>query len=362
MSTALPRMNSACSSDAKAPSLRERWDAFRAENPSVRIRDAASWLGVSEAELVAAGCGETATRLMPEFGALFAELRELGPLLAITRNDIVVHETTAVYADLRLRAQLGLFFRPGQDLRLFFNRWRHAYAVDENRRLSLQFFDAHGTAAHKIYVTDQTDRGAYEALVARYRHPDQGAVEAVAPPPRQAPAVALRIDPDALRRQWGAIRDVHEGQAIIQRHGGDRRQVYRALGPRFARPQRAEVVEALLEQLSAHSIESMIFVMNDAAVQSFAGVVCKLLRTGPWFNVLDPGFNLHIKTFGIGEAWFVRKPTEQGWVSTLDVFDHDGREILLITDRRERGQRESACWTELLEALTAAHSTAPENR
>ncbi|WP_373331547.1 hypothetical protein [Salmonirosea aquatica] len=43
--------------------LKTRWADFRAENPKTRIRDAARQLGVSEAELVATGIGETATRL-----------------------------------------------------------------------------------------------------------------------------------------------------------------------------------------------------------------------------------------------------------------------------------------------------------
>ena len=36
-------------------------------------------------------------------------------------------------------------------------------------RRSLQFFDAHGTAVHKVYLTDASDVAAYERLIATHR-------------------------------------------------------------------------------------------------------------------------------------------------------------------------------------------------
>jgi len=47
--------------------LKEKWEALKAENPHVRIRNAAAQLGVSEAELLATGVGEGVTVLKPEF-------------------------------------------------------------------------------------------------------------------------------------------------------------------------------------------------------------------------------------------------------------------------------------------------------
>jgi len=78
-------------------SLKERYEAFKAENPKVRIRDAAKQLGVSEAELVACGIGETAIRLEGDFREMLKDVPSLGYVMALTRNDHVVHERKGVY-------------------------------------------------------------------------------------------------------------------------------------------------------------------------------------------------------------------------------------------------------------------------
>ena len=46
--------------------LAARWSRLRGEKPALRIRDAAATLGVSEAELVVLGVGQTATALAEE--------------------------------------------------------------------------------------------------------------------------------------------------------------------------------------------------------------------------------------------------------------------------------------------------------
>jgi len=50
--------------------LAARWSRLRGEKPALRIRDAAATLGVSEAELVVLGVGQTATALAADWRAL----------------------------------------------------------------------------------------------------------------------------------------------------------------------------------------------------------------------------------------------------------------------------------------------------
>src|SRR3546814_12674607 len=61
--------------------------------------------------------------------------------------------------------------------------------------------------------------------------------------------------------------------------------------------------------------------------RSHTGPVTTLKQVGPWFNVLDPGFNLHLRDGDITEAWVVRKPTRDGLVTALEVYDAEGRQI-----------------------------------
>ena len=70
-----------------------------------------------------------------------------------------MHEKTGIYEKLSGGEAMGLALGEAIDLRLFFSRWHAGFAVDEAAAnpgvpssLSLQFFDAHGLAVHKIFV------------------------------------------------------------------------------------------------------------------------------------------------------------------------------------------------------------------
>lgn len=333
--------------------LKEVWHTFREANPNTRIRDAATQLGVSEAELLATGCGETCTSLMPEWRAILARLHTLGNVMALTRSDAVVHEVSGQFTEPHFHGDTALFFRPGLDTRYFLNTWKFIFAVNENERLSLQIFDAYGHAAHKIYLKEGSDLRAYQQLLEDFRTPRQRQHLHVeqAKTTTRTPLIDMSLDISALRQSWSQIRDVHEGNRIIRSLGGNRRAIYRALGEEYTQLLPTSTVETLLTTLAEQQIPLMLFGLNDCAVQSYSGPIYKLLQTGPWFNVLDPGFNLHLRTGDIGEVWRLRKPSEDGWVNTLDIFDQHGNEIMVMTDNRGRGQQESAEWTKLLLAL-----------
>ena len=42
---------------------------------------------------------------------------------------------------------------------------------------------------------------------------------------------------------------------------------------------------------------------------------------GPWQNVMDPGFNLHLRRDRITEVWAVEKQTRDGPTISVEAFD-----------------------------------------
>ena len=239
-------------SASPAVDLKKRWETFQEEHPGVRIRNAAHELGVSEAELVATGCGEHVTRLHGSWKNLLTDLEPLGPVMALTRNDACVHEKTGVYHDVRLMEshEMGLVVDEQIDLRLFFSRWHLGFAVatpwegaKDGLRRSLQFFDRHGTAVHKVFLTRKSDVAAYERLVDKYRHTDQQPVQHVAPhaapeaeqlDARQqqttvnAPMVSAQQQPDRIERLVQAGKDSERERAAAPDHRQRRLQARRA--------------------------------------------------------------------------------------------------------------------------------------
>ena len=72
---------------------------------------------------------------------------------------------------------------------------------------------------------------------------------------------------------------------------------------------------------------------------------------GPWVNVLDPGFNLHLREDHIASAWVVKKPTADGLVTSLELFDAQGETIAMFFGERKPGKRESCEWRALIDNL-----------
>ncbi|HEX2616191.1 MAG TPA: ChuX/HutX family heme-like substrate-binding protein, partial [Flavobacteriales bacterium] len=77
--------------------LKQRWDDLVAQQPRMRIRNAAQALGVSEVELLATRIGDGVTRLRPAFKEILSGVPALGRVMALTRNDDVVHERKGEY-------------------------------------------------------------------------------------------------------------------------------------------------------------------------------------------------------------------------------------------------------------------------
>ncbi|MGH8572491.1 MAG: hemin-degrading factor, partial [Gammaproteobacteria bacterium] len=320
--------------------LAHAWERLRAETPGVRARDAAQKLGASEAELVASACGANAVRLEPNFGALVAGLSGLGDVMALTRNEHAVHERTSRYQNLQIGAAFDLVLGPEIDLRLFLQRWRHGFAVTETghhgSRQSLQFFDAHGTALHKVYLTDRSDVAAYERLIAEHRSADQSQrIEVEAKAKRAASSSVAPVDKSLLRAAWSALRDTHEFYGMLKQLGITRLQALSAAGPDLATPVACTGFWRLLQTVRDADLPIMVFVTSPGVVQIHTGPVANLRVTGPWHNVLDARFNLHVRETAIADAFVVRKPTTDGIVTSLEVFDDDEDLVLQVFGKRK---------------------------
>ncbi|MDO7874566.1 ChuX/HutX family heme-like substrate-binding protein [Hymenobacter sp. ASUV-10] len=336
--------------------LATRWAEFKAANPQTRIRDAAKQLNSSEAELLATQCSNAADSpvvfLAGDFRELLKEVPTLGHVMALTRNDSVVHERKGPYRDVSFQGQMGLVLGEDIDLRLFMMHWQFGFAVSENGRRSLQFFAADGEALHKIYLTETSDDAAYDALVARYRADVQPDTLATTPSPTEkAEASDDSIDVAGFQAAWRDLQDTHAFFGLLRQFGLSRTQALRLGPPELLRRVANDAIERALRAAAAQEQEVMIFVASRGCIQIHTGAVHKIVPTGPWINVLDPEFNLHLKLGDVAESWVVQKPTADGVVTSLELFDAQGRNLLLLFGKRKPGIPEQESWRELVAAL-----------
>ena len=345
------------SADTTTASRLERRKAILAEEPRLRARDLAEKLGVSEAELVALGSSQaTVTRLRPEWSAIIGAVGKLGRVMALTRNDSVVHERKGVYGELQGGGHVGLIVGDDIDLRIFFMHWKSGFAQvermdDGSTRRSLQFFDAHGTAIHKIFQTGETDAGAFDALIERFAT-DASPLEIVPAPAPKQPLADGEIDVAGFRAAWDAMKDTHEFHGLVNKFKVERLQGLRLAGESRAREVPAAALRATFETARDRGVPIMVFVGNPGMIQIHTGKVENLKPMGPWFNVLDEAFNLHLREDHIDSAWVVWKPTEDGTVTSLELFDKDGTLIATLFGKRKPGVPEDKAWREIVNGLT----------
>ncbi|HAD87375.1 MAG TPA: hemin-degrading factor [Rhodospirillaceae bacterium] len=345
-----------------ARALREAYAALKAEKPEMRVRDAARDLSVSEGELVAAAVGDSVVRLAGEAEAVLGALEPLGEVMALTRNENCVHERKGVYMGGQFSRHgamaMGLFVNPDIDLRLFMNHWAHCFAVTEETRIgprkSLQFFDKAGGAIHKIYLTDKSETAAYDALVAERRDADQTpGMAVVAYDPPQGDRPDSDIDWDGLRSAWENLQDTHDFFPMLRKYKVGREQCFRKVGADLAYRVGNDAARRVLDMARDEDCEIMVFVGNRGCIQIHTGPVRKLVEHGPWYNVLDPKFNLHLREDRIARTWVTRKPTSDGVVTALEVFDDEGELIATFFGKRKPGIPELDLWRKIVSAVPA---------
>jgi putative hemin transport protein len=329
----------------------------RADNPKRRERDLAGELGISEAEFVAAWVGEGVRRIRADVEAFLTGMEALGEVMALTRNESAVHEKIGVYDKVIFGEHAAIALGEQIDLRIFPKVWAHGYAVakpdaDGTVRRSLQFFDAGGEAVHKVHLRPASNVEAYEALVATLLHPEQEQSLGVsAPIATIRPAAKPSGSVEELRTRWSAMTDVHQFVTILRDLKLTRLEAVHLVGEDFAWPVYHDAVAAMMRISANEQIPIMCFVGNRGCIQIHSGPVKDIKPLGPWLNVMDETFHLHLRLDHIREVWAVRKPASEGHVTSLEAYDAAGQLIIQFFGRRQEGAFEREDWRSLVENL-----------
>ena len=107
----------------------------------------------------------------------------------------------------------------------------------------------------------------------------------------------------------------------------------------------------MLEGAAATGLPVMVFVGNRGCLQIHAGPVHRIEPIGPWLNVLDPTFNLHLREDRVTAAWVVRKPSAHGDIHSLELYDAAGELAAQIFGHRPAQGEERADWRALVTGL-----------
>jgi len=341
--------------------LKQQAAQLKAAEPKLRTRNLAEKMGISEAELLSLYVGETVTRLNGEHKELIKAVHEMGYVMALTRNEHCVHERKGVYDNIEFYKgahNMGVAVNPDIDLRFFMNEWHYALAVlmprGENSTLySFQFFNKKGEAVHKIFSTPKSDIDAYHRLVERFKAEEQTPITDADHSPYETKTEKPDSDIDLAGFQdaWRNLQDTHDFFGMLKNYDVARTQGLRLAPEGFTEKVDNEAVVRTLQLAAERKVPIMCFLQSKGCVQIHTGEVKNLQFFGDWYNVLDPKFNLHLKMSSIHESWIVKKPTADGVVTSLELFDENGELIVYFFGARKPGIPELEEWRSIIDDM-----------
>ncbi|WP_332066071.1 hemin-degrading factor [Bartonella sp. CB189] len=335
----------------------EKIISLHEEKQEMRNRDFAISIGISEAELIAAYCTtEKAKRLEADVKTFLEHAPKLGTVMALTRNEEAVHEITGCFEKVVQSQHVPLTL--GEiDLRIFAKQWKFGFEYEMvilgQPTKSLQFFDQYGVAVFKLYSKDATNMEEWDNLVNKLLHKEQSSILDISTtPPPQAEHDITDIDIDKFQEHWRNMTDVHQLHQIISELKINRHDAVKYAGNEFANELKIDAIEMMLNRVVQQEIPIMCFVGNKGCIQIFSGKIKNIKAMGPWINVLDQKFHLHLLMSGVEKVWCVRKPTSDGYVSSLEVFNKNNDMVIQFFGVRKEGQKERQDWRSLLKSFS----------
>lgn len=327
----------------------------RAENPKMRERDLAAQVGISEGDLVAAHVGEGVRRIEPRVKDLLQGLEAVGEVMALTRNESAVHEKIGVYDKVVPGDRASMVLGADIDLRIFPDAWTYGFAVEkrdgEEIRRSLQFFDRAGDAVHKIHLRAHSDVAAYQKLVDSLASNDQSQTIITNPVEKKLFTADEAGSAEELRERWGSMTDVHQFFGMLRSLKINRRQALDMVGEDYAWLLDGDALTAMLHHVAQEDIPVMCFVGNHGCIQIHSGPIKTIKPMGPWINILDEKFHMHLRLDHIHEVWAVRKPTKDGHITSLEAYGADEELIIQFFGKRHEGVSERSDWRMIAENL-----------
>src|SRR5690606_22402954 len=142
----------------------------------------------------------------------------------------------------------------------------------------------------------------------------------------------------AFQEEWINLKDTHHFFGLINKFNLHRIEALEnAPSTYFAEQIGKDGLSKVLIEASRVELPIMESVGNRGAIGIHTGLVKKIVDHNEWLNVLDPDFNLHVREEDIAQTWIVRKPTEDGEVTSLECFDSSGELIVTLFGKRKPG-------------------------
>ena len=322
---------------------------------SPRPNDTQVELDLTDVERIAQN--PQATRLDNRFATLLLCLSELGNLTELTRNDSALLEKQNVSGALYTQQAIDLTPTEANHLRICYAQWKHGYALAQYDAISditnhsLQFFDDHGSLIHQIMLNTETDTAAFRQLVQAHSASNQQLPVSEIVVGDVGDVCVDQIDINALRPDWAHVHDHHD---FIERQKTFDRQRLRKLrmaGKAFAYQVANDSARVMLQRMTDFGTAIMAQVGNAGIVQAYYGKIKNIRTKDTRLKIMNNGFRLLLREEDIDSIWVAKKPTTDGIVTSLELFNRQGVQIASFLSKKSRGEPEPREWRDSIMRL-----------
>ena len=290
--------------------LKSKWKKFQQDNPKVRIRDAAYQMKVSEAELLSTEINETVSFLLIEdMNEFIKDILKVDKIMLLVRSDYVVHEKTIKTKNVRLvdnqiidlddNGCNILDFNIDEFEYVFFQKKMHS-----SRELkSFQFFDKAGMAILKIYLKGK-DLGFFDEIDLKYKKIYNYEMQS-----------DLDINNSKLLESKIKINLPYDTSNSTT----------------SCSDISVNSLRLILENASDMKIPVQIHAFGLGTIQYHRDTVRNIVDYGPWVNVIDQKFNLHVLQDGLTRASLVQYQFKDCQQYLINFFDKNNAHVLGVT-------------------------------
>ena len=287
-------------------------------------------------------------RLIPlknNWKELLQELKNFGKVTVTTYNDSAYIKKTGIYDELSFNGPVGQALTHEIDLRLFLMHWHYGVIALTNT-LDLYFFDKSGSLVHQISILEP-NKAMIDSL-SKYFSDDVIDKISFENYKIESEKNDEEIDKQGLQSDWKNLKDTHEFFQMLKKFNVSRTQALRLGSAEFVIEISKDSIYKLLKNAIDQEVSIMAFVGSRGCIQIHTDPINVLIQRGSFLILDEQNLYLSLNTDNFKSCYIVKKPTIDGIVTSVEVFDDKDEMIVQFFGERKPGTQESESWRNLL--------------
>jgi len=339
----------------------------RQAQPHLGLKGWSRLLATSEGELQASRLGQEDVRSLADTFSLLYQLAGLGELEICTFNDAGWAKYRGRFAppDLCLENPhyLGLEFRANHlRLQLNMDQWYWGCAVEDRPsggrvQKSLQFFTGSGDRFLKIQATANTSQVAWKKLLFSFAGQQEASKPLFAPQNKPLNKTLASDDLLAFARDWRWMTSPNQLPLLLSRYQTSYLAALQQLKEKFAREVSLNALSEVLRQVgslpaSESKPELELSVYSEGCLQRMHGILQAPRLQHKDLCIAYAEGCIHLDPQMLEEAWVVRKPQGDQWITSLEVFDPKGQQVLQLQEYKPAAHPENLLLRQIFHTLS----------